>query len=201
MKLSILRVTDAQLLGVVRSHCEAHHYLHRWPDPRSLPFAYVLTVDDNFLTRDGELFGLTVYKKPQHHRQRGLFGYPGLPTSWQVLDLARVWINPELQRPGVNAFSQLVALCERRLNRDWLTHHPPRYPDQPYHLRLLLSYADLRYHRGTAYQASNFKLHATANGKALYVRQLPAPRWTWQPSMTRAQLPLFTGLPIRYEKK
>jgi len=65
----------------VRRHCEAHLYLHRWPDLRSLPFAYVLKVIEEIFSPDGMLWGLTVYKKPQHHKQRGLFCYPSLPTA------------------------------------------------------------------------------------------------------------------------
>src|SRR5690554_4268455 len=95
--LTVQRATGA-LLQDVRHHCEQYHYLHRYPDPRSLPFGYVLEVDGEQRADDGRLLGLVVLKKPQHHRQRGLFGDEGLPTAWQVLDLARVWVHPALQR-------------------------------------------------------------------------------------------------------
>src|SRR5687767_9987427 len=108
MTIAAHRATG-KLLDQVQEGCIADHYLHRWPDARSLPFAYALYVPDRFAISgagdlepgyyapDGRLWGLVVMKKPQHHKQRGLFGHAGLPTSWQVLDLARVWIHPRLQ--------------------------------------------------------------------------------------------------------
>lgn len=198
MTYAVIRATDMGLLAAVRRHCELYHYLRRYPDPRSLPFGYALVVDDELHATDGRLYGLLVFKKPQHHKQRHLFGYPGLPTAWQVLDLARVWIHPCLQQPGRNVFSQMVALALRRVQRDWLDHHPPRFPARPYHIRLIISYADLRHHAGTAYRASNFKLWGVQHNKALYVRHLKQPVWQWQQTGLIAQYPLLPDMPIFY---
>lgn len=198
MMNKVIRAISPELMQAVRQHCERDHYLHRYPDPRSLPFAYTLFQNETPWQSDGRLNGLVVFKKPQHHKQRGLFGYAGLPTAWQVLDLARVWIHPALQQPGMNVFSQMVSACIRQVQRDWLDHHPPRYPALPYHIELIISYADLRYHTGIAYRASNFTLHGIADGKALYTRHLKPPRWKWQPRMATAQLPLFEGMALKY---
>lgn len=210
MNIDITRNDSAEL----REHVERHHYLHRYPDPRSLPFGYTLTVNGERYAGDGRLFGLMVMKKPQHHKQRKLFGYPGLPTAWQVLDLARVWVHPDLQRHredghALAVFSQMVSRLWqpdgppheriRRVQRDWLDHHPPRFPARPYHIRLLISYCELAHHDGTGYRASGFvRWGKTSDGtKEVYVRQLPVPRYEWRPSAP-VQWPLLENIPILY---
>ncbi len=74
----------------VRHNIIEHHYLHKWPSPLSLPFSYRITVNGNHAAPDRRPFGIIVLKKLQHSRQKGVFGYAGLPTAWQLLDLARV---------------------------------------------------------------------------------------------------------------
>lgn len=181
----------------VRETVERDHYLKRWPDPRSLPFAYCLSVDGERLAGDGRPFGVVVMKKLQHNKQRDLFGYEGLPTAWQVLDLARVWVHPELQnvrwqgadRKGevvthtANVFSRMVSGVIRRVQLDWLEHHPPVFPELPYHIELIISYCDLGHHDGTGYRASNFhKWGLTSDGtKEIYYRRLKAPRFKYEP--------------------
>ena len=182
-------------------HCIAYHYLRRWPDPRSLPFSYYLQYDDSDRAPDGRLWGMVVFKKPQHHQQRGLFGYAGLPTAWQVLDLARVWVHPSLQRKegdhSLCVFSQMVGRAIRRVQADWLVHHPPRYPDLPYHIEVIISYCDLSHHDGKAYRASGFTWNGFSQDKSkeVYYRRLTLPLKRWQPTQP-VQLPLFAGMPL-----
>ena len=181
---------------LLREHVEKYHYLHKWPDGRSLPFAYRIEVDGRRYASDGRLCGLLVLKKLQHHRQRGVFGYDDLPTAWQVLDLARVWIHPELQRKQENGhamavFSRAVSRLwqttgkpDHRLNRlqsDWLEHHPPRYPELPYHIRVLLSYCQLDHHDGISYRAAGFcSIGFTDDGKKeVYMRRFRHPKAVW----------------------
>lgn len=194
MTLTIRRATGL-LLPEVRLHCKRDHYLHRFPDPRSLPFAYVLEYNRELHARDNRLLGFIVMKKPQNHRHSGLFGYEGLPTAWQVLDLCRVFVHPDLQQPGLNIFSQMVSKVIRRVQQDWLQHHPPRFPNLPYHIELIISYADLRYHTGTAYRACSFTHHSTQNDLALYYRRLHPPMKAWTPTR-EYQPPLFDGMPL-----
>lgn len=210
MNISV-QLVDTENLAWVRHTIETDHYLHRWPDPRSLPFAYVLFIKqlwgDHPIHADGRPYGVVVMKKPQHHKQAGLFGYPGLPTAWQVLDLARVWVHPALQFTLDNGhaacvFSQMVSLVLRRVQADWLTIHPPRFPDQPYHIETIISYCELAHHDGTAYRASGFTRHglSTDSSKEVYIRHLRRPRRSWSmPAAQIAQMPLFNGMPIRYE--
>lgn len=214
MTLTLYRALPNSLLETtVIQHCKDFHYLHRWPDARSLPFGYALEYNGSFYASDGRLNGLVVFKKLQHHQQRGLFGYKGLPTSWQVLDLARVWIHPSLQtkRDGhaLCIFSQMIGRLlhqsgHERLSpvqRNWLQHHPPRFPDQPYHIEVVISYCDLGHHDGVAYRASGFKWNGYTSDrtKEVYYRTLKTPRADWRDLTEQpAQLPLFMGLPLVY---
>lgn len=194
---------DVQLIRndshMLRHHIEKYHYLHEWPHPRSLPFGYCVQINGRRYASDGRLFGVLVMKKPQHHRQKNLFGYEGLPTAWQVLDLARVWLHPELQKAQPNGhaaclFSRAVSRLWqpvgrpdqrlRRVQADWLSHHPPRFPDLPYHILVLLSYCQLSHHDGVGYRAAGFQsIGKTSDGeKEIYVRRLPAPKYVWRPA-------------------
>ena len=193
MKIEITRNDSDELRG----HVELYHYLHKWPDPRSLPFAYHITVDGRKYAPDGRLNGLLVLKKPQHHKQRDLFGYDGLPTAWQVLDLARVWINPYWQRKEAGhslcVFSRAVSRLWQsagkgdwrtsRLQLDWLEHHPPVFPELPYHIRVLISYCQLEHHDGVGYRASGFQSIGLSSDKEkeVYVRPFPVPKHVWRP--------------------
>jgi len=193
MDIQLIRDDSYELI----EHVKQFHYLQRWPDPRSLPFGYYISVDGKKRAEDGRLFGFLVLKKPQHHKQKKLFGYSGLPTSWQVLDLARVWINPMLQHQqnghALCVFSRAVSRLWqpvdkphfrlRRLQADWLEHHPPRFLDLPYHIRVLISYCQLEHHDGTGYRAAGFESTGMSNDKKkeVYVRKLPMPKYVWQP--------------------
>ena len=193
MNLTIARDDSAYL----RQHVIKYHYLHKWPDPRSLPFAYRIEINGQRFAADGRLNGLLVLKKLQHHKQHNLFGYDGLPTAWQVLDLARVWIHPQWQGRQSNGhalavFSRAVSQLWqpvgkpdqrlRRLQRDWLRHHPPVYPELPYHILILVSYCQLDHHDGTGYRASGLQsIGATSDGKKeIYIKRFPQPKAIWQ---------------------
>ena len=197
-------------IGWAQEVVTRHHYLHRPVHPLALPFAYAIRLD-------GQVVGTIIMAAVHFTRLRGLFGYPGLPTKWQVLQVARVWITPEVQGQTVTdsrgrthtmpIASRALALMLRRVQRDWLEHHPPRFPDRPYHIRLVLAYADTgQGHEGTIYKAANFKFwgitrnnrrrHGTRGSssgtvKLLYVYELPEPRW---------QPPLQLTLPIYMER-
>lgn len=211
---SVERVDEA----IVRPTIEECHYLKRWPHPLSLPFAYRLIVAEPegratpAAASDGRPWGVVVMKKCQHHKQVGLFGFEGLPTAWQVLDLARVWIHPALQscrftgpdRKGQVrqhsscVFSRMTALVLRRCQRDWVEHHPPVYPHLPYHIELVLSYCDRAHHQGTGYKASGFTHFGETSDKTkdIYIRRLSRPRWTCGPRPSQMMLSLLAEYPF-----
>lgn len=173
--------------GFVQQRVVQDHYLHRWPSPLSLPFGYRLLNQGRSTAPDGRAWGVAVMKKPQQLRHSGLFGYEGLPTHWQALDLARVWIHPDLQgeRSGHSlcVFSQMVSLVFRRVQADWLEHHPPVFPELPYQIRVVISYCDLAHHDGTAYRASGFRRWGISSDgdKEVYARWLKKPLKAWRP--------------------
>lgn len=189
---------------VVRPTIEMFHYLHKWPHPKSLPFAMCLNIDGETLAPDGRPFGILVWKKLQHHRQKGLFGYEDQPTSWQVLDLGRVWVHPDLQGlswEGKNRrgevvihrpcyFSKMVALGIRRIQTDWLEHHPPRFPELPYHIELIVSYCDRAHHQGIGYRAAGFEHFGETEDKTkdIYFRRLKKPNRRWNDPQWRFEL-------------
>lgn len=203
MDIQIIRDDSKTLID----HVEQYHYLHKYPDPRSLPFGYRIEINGSrYASSDGRLYGFLVIKKLQHHKQAGLFGYDDLPTAWQVLDLARVWVHPELQRKIFNGhalgvFSQAVSKLWQpvgkpdqrmsRLQADWLEHHPPVYPKLPYHIRVLISYCQLDHHDGTGYKASGFKSIGRTNDgeKEIYVRHFRQPKYVWR-GVYQPELPL-----------
>ena len=162
------------------------HCMGRRVHDLAYPFAYAI-LD----SATGQAVGMLMLAAPHFTRCKDLFGYPGLPTKWQVLLLSRVWIDPlwqtqvvqhedgriELTGPTVidsrgRVHSLCIASCAigqllKRVNRDWLEHHPPRFLDQPYNLERIISYSDPRYgHTGIIYRAANFtKFHRKTHGK------------------------------------
>jgi len=178
-----------------------YHYMHRPVHHRACPFGWAILFDGEKFQADGKPSGFIIFASVHFTRLRGEFGYPGLPTKWQVLCLSRLWLHDNLPH---NSETCTIAKAFRLVQRRWLEVHPPRYPDRPYHIRKIISYADTRYHTGTIYRAANFretghthsrKRHTNTRGPGLgntelirFVYDLPRPKWEWQTGMG---LPLF----------
>ena len=193
-----------------------HHYMHRPVHHRSSPFGYVVEFDGRTSMPDGHPCGFIVFASIHFVKQRGLFGYPGLPGKWQVLHLSRMWLHDDLP---ANSATVILGKCLRpqgherisRVGLDWLRIHPPRYIDQPYHVRLVISYADRTYgHEGTIYKAANFeyvgdtysqKRHHNTRGPGLgsvlsqFVYRLP------EPKVSVMELPIPIALPLGWVAK
>ena len=178
-----------------------HHYLHQPVDPRARPMVYVIRHDDWRM-------GLVMLGIPHATRCQGWWGYPGLPTQWQVVDLCRIWLDPELQRGGrwcvpgevpgyvdrKGVFRPTVASWAinevlSRVQADRVRLWPPVYTSQPYHIELAISYHDPRYHRGTIYRESHAVPMYTdksgqpvtgSSGKYGWSWRLGTPVWQWQ---------------------
>jgi hypothetical protein len=181
-----------------------YHYLRQPVDPRARPMVYIVRSDDDTYQRP---LGLIMLGIPHATRCTGWWGYPGLPTQWQVVDLCRIWIDPDLQPGGrwcdpytVPGFydrrgkfrptTPTWAINEvlQRVQADRVRLWPPVYLAQPYHIELAISYHDPAYHRGTIYRHS----HATpmytdatgapipgSSGKFGWCWKLPKPSWEW----------------------
>ena len=191
---------NADDLRWARSTVTQHHYLRAPVDPRARPMAYVIR-------RDGWRVGLVMLGIPHATRCGGWWGYPGLPTQWQVVDLCRIWLDPELQRGGAlcrpgsvpgytdrrGVWRPTVATWAiretlARVQADRVRLWPPVYPEQPYQILLAISYHDPQYHRGTIYRESQAQpmyvdRHGAPkpgpSGKYGWCWRLPTPTWTW----------------------
>jgi hypothetical protein len=50
--------------------------------------------------------------------------------------------------------SWFIGQVLERIQEDWVSLWPPVYLDNPYHIRLVISYHDPAHHKGTIYKAS-----------------------------------------------
>ena len=163
----------------VENAIKQFHYLHKYPDPRCMSFIYSV-----FLR--GEWVGCLVFGRPQAGRLfKGPITYGSLGDiesgraqycRWEVLNLARVWFSPSVQREGEHCWPQLLpGFYDRKGNWrssfastviraaidkvriDYLLMFPPVF-FQKYNIKVVLSYCDTRIHRGVVYSASGFHL-------------------------------------------
>ena len=195
-----LTVADRPAFDWLQQAVAAHHYLHKPVDPRSRPMAYVLV--SRIGRTAGEPVGGMIFGRPEATRcYRGGLRYGSQADvgagraafdRWEVLNLARVWLDPRVQAGGelcrpelVPGFtdrrgawrpslaSWLIGQALGRVGFDYLLAHPPCFLDEPYQIRAALSYCDTRVHRGTIYRVSGFKL-ARTNGDGIETWWTPA---------------------------
>lgn len=173
-------------------HCRAmvvrDHYLHTIPDPRTRPLCYAVKIE-------GRLVGCLFFGRPESTRCfKGSLTYGSLGDvssgraaydRWEVLNLARVWLSPDVQPGGQlhgsehlpgfvdrrgawrsTLASEVIRLALARVGHDYLVAHPPCFVEQPYQIRVVLSYCDTRRHRGVIYRAAGFAL-ARTNGDGI----------------------------------
>lgn len=178
-----------------------NHYLHAPVDLRARPMCYIIT-------HPAGRMGCVILGIPHATRCRGCWGYPGLPTQWQVVDLSRIWLRPDIQaggcwcKPGeVPGFTDRHGVWRStvaswaihevlaRVQRDRVAMWPPVYLEQPYHIELAISYHDPAYHRGTIYrEARALPMYRDiygnpvpgSSGKYGWYWKLPAPSWGWE---------------------
>lgn len=98
-------------------------------------------------------------------------------SRWEILNLARVWMIPNVQKGGAHygpdylpgyidrngdwrstLASDAIKLALDRIVFDYLAARPPVWLGEPYQLREILSYCNTRLHRGTIYKAAGFRL-------------------------------------------
>lgn len=178
-----------------------YHYMHRPVHQRSCPFGWRVQFDGAPDLPDGLPYGFIIFASIHYTLLRGEFGYPGLPTKWQVLSLARLWLHDDLPR---NSETCVIGKALKLVQARWLEVHPPRYPDEPYHIRKIVSYCDTRYFNGTIYRAANFrevartvsqKRHHNSRGPGsdseliCFIYDLSEPRWRYE----FLQMPLPLG--------
>jgi hypothetical protein len=170
-----LQLADQRGLAWAQQQVTQYHYLHRPVDIRSSPMAYVVLDEE-----ERRAVGCLIFGRPQATRVSGWYGdvfdvqEQRCPlTRWQVLNLARCWLDPAIQHGGEqfiqNAATQVIAQALRRAGYDYLMLHPPCFLTDPYEVRECLSYNDLSRHAGTLYRAANFRLvRENARGMQTY---------------------------------
>lgn len=163
-----LHLAAPQWLAWAQTQVAAHHYLHRPVDSRCSVLTYIVR-------REGAPMGCLMFGRPEATRcYEGGLTYGSVDdvgrgkatySRWEVLNLARVWLDPRLQHGGEfyapNAASQMIGAALRRVVCDYLMAFPPCFLDEPWHIRECLSYCDTRIHQGTVYKAAGFRLART----------------------------------------
>lgn len=172
-----IKLADKQGLAWCQDMVIAHHYLHKPVDVRCNPVAYLLRWATSQV-------GCLIFGRPEATRVNGWYGSVEdvragrCPlTRWQIINMARVWLHPSIQRGGdryiVNAATWCIAKALHRVVYDYLVEKPPVWMEEPYEIRECLSYCDTNMHRGTLYRAANFRLVRTnARGIQTYARSL-----------------------------
>lgn len=173
-----------------------HHYLRRWPDPRTSVEVY--EINRAWL---GGTIGYLVFGRGEATRCGTWYGSVDdvragrcEVTRWQVLNLARVWLEPAYQATGVyhqlrmipgfvdrrgvfrsTLASEILRAAVQVIGYEYLIHRPPCFLDEPYQIEWLLSYCDTRLHRGTIYAAAGFERYrVNRNGIETWRIRLPA---------------------------
>jgi hypothetical protein len=180
MKLT-LQFADKAGIAWAQEQVTRFHYLKKPVDVRCSIQGYIIFLD---LCRVGCL----LFGRPESVRCTGWYG--GVEdvlsgtcriTRWQILNLARVWLDPMIQRGGEhyipNAATQVIAQALQCIPYDYLRARPPVFLDEPYEITECLSYCDTRIHRGTLYKAANFHL-VRENSKGIQTYSRPLRRLT-----------------------
>lgn len=198
-----LTVADAEGLAWAQRQVTAHHYLQAPVDPRCSPVAYLVQLEHPAILP--QRVGCLIFGRPEATRcYQGGLTYGSLADvqagraqydRWEVLNLARVWLSPNVQEGGTWCRPSLIpGYTDRRglwrsvlastvirhalarVGNDYLTARPPVDCGFPYQVRVVLSYCDTRKHRGVIYRAAGFQLARTnAHGIETCVTSAVAP--------------------------
>jgi hypothetical protein len=196
--LAVNLATQAELRWA-QAQVTMHHYLHRPVDSRCSVLAYLVTVD----ARPAPI-GCLIFGRPEatrcyqgeltygsvHDVQTGRAQY----SRWELINLARVWADPVVQRGGalfgpahLPGFydrrgewrsTLITTMLDRALDQivvDYLVAYPPCFLNEPYMLRECISYCDTTIHAGTIYHAAGFRrVRRNARGLETWARTLRA---------------------------
>jgi hypothetical protein len=194
-----LHLADDRALARAQTTVAQQHYLHTPVDSRCSPLAYevVLTTQHSDYRA-----GVLIFGRPEATRcYDGKLTYGSLKDveagraeydRWTILNLARVWLHPSVQRGGAfyspehlpgytdrrgvwrsTLASSVIELALAGIGYDYLRTHPPCFPDEPYQIKVVLSYCDTTKHKGTIYRAAGFEL-ARTNERGIETWYTPA---------------------------
>lgn len=188
-----LHVADKQGLAWAQRIISEQHYLRAPVDVRSRPMAYLLDHQASWgaaAAAGPRCVGIFIIGRPEaaccyqggltYGSQADVKAGRAQFDRWEVVNLARVWLHPCVQRGGEHYQpDELPGYIDRRgvwrsalastvidtilhcVGFDYLRAHPPVDCAYPYQLRAVLSYCDTRLHKGTIYRASGFQLART----------------------------------------
>lgn len=172
-----ISLADNDRLQWAQQQVSLYHYLKKPVDVRSSPVSYLVYLNERRV-------GCLIFGRPECPFVRGWYGSVEQKASgvcrltrWEVLNLARVWLHPDIQKHGAcyveNAASVVIAKALRSIVFDYLLLKPPVFLDEPFALQECLSYCYTPLHTGTIYRASNFRLvRENARGIHTYARPL-----------------------------
>ena len=195
-----LRPLDPDGMAKAQRLVTAHHYLHRPVDPRTSPEGYTVHLHG---PGSDHTIGVLIFGRPEATVCRPFYGsLVDLAAGrvelsrWQVLNLARVWLDPLVQaggglyhpwllpgfrdRRGVwhsTLASTVIRMALERVGHDYLVHRPPCFLNEPYLIRSVLSYCQPEYHKGTIYRATGFRLERV-NRRGLQTWRIDIPALT-----------------------
>ena len=187
-----IRLADQQNgLQWCQEQVKQYHYLHKPVDVRSSPVAYIVTLDNRRV-------GCLIFGRPEATRVNGWYGsvedtltHKCRITRWQILNLARIWLHPDIQSGGAcyikNAATRVIAKSLQSIVYDYLVVRPPVWMEEPYEIAEVLSYCDKTIHQGTLYRASNFHLMRT-NERGIETYAMPVRRLTHAEKRTISEL-------------
>lgn len=209
MKHLSIRLGNSADLAWAQRTVKEHHYLHQQVNNQARPMVYIVDFKSDHI-------GLVMVGIPHATRNKNWYGYPDQITQWQVVDLCRIWIDPRFQinsemcgimagptvTPGFydrkgnwrsTLASWVIGEVLNRVQYDRVSLYPPVYPNQPYHIRLVISYHDPQFHNGIIYREMGWEPMywqempwpkppnptTGPSGKFGWVWRLPEPTWTW----------------------
>lgn len=163
-----LELADEAGLVWAQEAVTRHHYLHSPVDSRCSVLGYIVKLG-------AVEVGCLLFGRPEATAcYQGGLTYGGSAARaegrarydrWEVLNLARVWLDPRVQAGGhryvPNAATWAIGQALGRVVVDYLVRFPVVWPDEPWRLRVCLSYCDTRRHQGTIYRAAGFQLART----------------------------------------
>ena len=133
--LEIISLADARYM------LTQFHYLHRTRVGRQINYAVLI---------DGVVDGVITYAYP--FTSSTIVGVP----PGEVIEFARLYLHQNIPHSATCAIGKSL----RRIVEDWRR----KFPDAK-RPRLIVSWSDTEYHKGTIYKAANFKLLYRTNGK------------------------------------
>ncbi|MGG6263120.1 hypothetical protein ACQ4M3_07555 [Leptolyngbya sp. AN03gr2] len=167
--------------------CRRFHYLKTGVSGYASPFAYQIMFDQMVV-------GVIIVGTPFARKLKGEYGEGERCSCWEVLQVFRFWLIPQMQNQSLQdskgqKHTLAIGSCAmgklmRKIEVDWLRHHPPRNLEQPYRIQKVLTYSDPNIHTGTLYRSSGFRHQASNCGKHKHLD-----RWIYDIPPTHDPLP------------